>query len=329
MLITFNNLAGYIYFCKKIFCLVKKFFFFLYCSIFVPFLLCAQNPDSTLLKKDSSQIPNSATLAVKDSSKNPVIAVPVNQYYQAVQSILDKNIFLNSQGKPVSMAVKSKKSKLTDSVFYLIAALVLLMAIIKFFFARYFANLSRVFFNTSLRQSQLTDQLLQAKLPSLFFNLFFIISGGTYVYFLLQQYGLVTNQQQWLLLLGTCIAGLGIVYIVKYSTLKFTGWVTGYKSSTDTYIFIIFLIGKILGVLLIPFIVIMAFAKLPVANAAALISLLVVVLLFLLRFIRSYGLLQKQLKVSPFHFFLYIAGVEIIPLLLLYKGLLILLGKNT
>jgi hypothetical protein len=291
---------------------VKQTFFLLYCIIFVPALLCAQKPDSTL--------------AIKDSLQSPVIAV--SQYNQALQTILGQNKFLNSSGTAVSMAVKPKKSKSAEDIFYLLAGLVLLMAIIKFFFARYFANLFRVFFNTSLRQGQLTDQLLQAKLPSLFFNLFFIISAGTYAYFLLQHYGFITTQQQWVLL-GACIGVLGLVYVVKYSTLKFTGWVTGYKSSTDIYIFIIFLIGKILGVILIPFMVLIAFAKLPIANAAALISLLMVVLLFLLRFIRSYGLLQNQLKVSRFHFFLYIAGVEIIPLLLLYKGLLILLSKNT
>jgi Domain of unknown function (DUF4271) len=294
--------------------LVKKVFLFLCFIISAPILLCAQTTDS---------IP-----VVKDTVQDPVIPVIVNQYNQAVQSIFNQNQLLNSKGTPVSMAVKSKKAKSMDWVFYLIAGLILLMALIKFFFARYFANLFRVFFNTSLRQGQLTDQLLQAKLPSLFFNLFFIISAGTYAYFLLQQYGFITNQQQWLLL-GTCIAGLGLVYVVKYSTLKFTGWVTGYKSSTDIYIFIIFLIGKILGIILIPFMVLIAFAKLPIASAAALISQLVVGLLFLLRFIRSYGLLQNQLKVSRFHFFLYIAGVEIIPLLLLYKGVLILLSKNT
>jgi Domain of unknown function (DUF4271) len=293
---------------------VKQIFFFLYCIIFVPALLYTQKPDSASV--------------IKDSLQNAIIPTAINQYSQAVQTILGQNKFLNSSGTPVSMAVKTKKATANDGIFYLIAGLVFVMAIIKFFFVRYFANLFRVFFNTSLRQGQLTDQLLQAKLPSLFFNLFFIISAGTYAYFLLQQYGFITQQQQWVLL-GACIGVLGLVYVVKYSTLKFTGWVTGYKSATDTYIFIIFLISKILGVILIPFIVLIAFAELPVANAAALISLLMVVLLFLLRFIRSYGLLQNQLKVSRFHFFLYVAGVEIIPLLLLYKGVLILLSKNT
>jgi hypothetical protein len=48
----------------------------------------------------------------------------------------------------------------------------------------------------------------------------------------------------------------------------------------------------------------------------------------LLRFFRSYGLLQNQLKISRFHFMLYITGIEILPLLLIYKGLMVYLSKN-
>ena len=109
------------------------------------------------------------------------------------------------------------------------------MGLIKFFFARYFANLFKVFFNTSFRQSQLADQLLQAKLPSLFFNAFFIISGGVYIYFLLLQYRFVTEIHQWTIL-ASCILVLGLVYLAKFSTLKFTGWVTGHKEVTDAYV---------------------------------------------------------------------------------------------
>lgn len=285
------------------------FFFFIIC---IPDLVVAQNPDSSLVQVDSLQTPADTI---------------INRYEAALQTIFKQNIFLNSHGTPVTMAIKIKKTKSTDTAFYLLAALVFLMGLIKFFFARYFANLFKVFFNTSFRQSQLADQLLQAKLPSLFFNAFFIISGGVYIYFLLLQYRFVTEIHQWTIL-ASCILVLGLVYLAKFSTLKFTGWVTGHKEVTDAYVFVIFLICKIIGVLLIPFIILMAFADVAIANGSALASLLIVVLLLLLRFFRSYGLLQNQLKVSRFHFFLYIAGVEILPLLLIYKGLLFLLSKN-
>ena len=280
--------------------------------ICIPALIIAQKPDSVFIQKDSLQ--------------TPVVTI-TNRYENALQTILKQNTFLNSEGTPVTMAVKIKKTKSTDTVFYLLAALVFLMGLIKVFFARYFTNLFKVFFNTSFRQSQLADQLLQAKLPSLFFNAFFIISGGVYIYFLLLQYKFITDINQWTIL-ASCILILGLVYLAKFSTLKFTGWVTGYKEVTDAYVFIIFLICKIIGVLLVPFIILMAFTDAAIANGSALASLLIIVLLLLLRFLRSYGLLQNQLKVSRFHFFLYIAGVEILPLLLIYKGLLFLLSKN-
>jgi Domain of unknown function (DUF4271) len=280
--------------------------------ICIPALVIAQKPDSVFIQKDSLQA--------------PVVTI-VNRYENALQTILKQNTFLNSQGTPVTMAVKIKKTKSADTIFYLLAALVFLMGLIKVFFARYFTNLFKVFFNTSFRQSQLADQLLQAKLPSLFFNAFFIISGGVYIYFLLLQYKFITDIHQWTIL-ASCILILGLVYLAKFSTLKFTGWVTGYKEVTDAYVFIIFLICKIIGVLLVPFVILMAFTDPAIAKGSALASLLIIILLLLLRFLRSYGLLQNQLKVSRFHFFLYIAGVEILPLLLIYKGLLFLLSKN-
>ncbi|NOT91304.1 DUF4271 domain-containing protein [Ferruginibacter sp.] len=292
---------------------MKKLLFCFCCMLCVPIFIYAQKPDSSLVQKDSLQ--------------QQVVMPVVNKYNLAIQTLLDQNTFLNSKGIPVSMAVKAKKAGEEDAIFYLLAALVFIMALIKFFFARYFATLFRVFFNTSLRQSQLTDQLLQSKLPSLFFNIFFIISGGVYVYFLLMQYRLISGNDKWIMI-GACILILGLIYIAKFSTLKFTGWVTGYREATDAYIFIIFLICKIIGILLIPFTVFMAFADPAVAITSALISLFIIGFLLLLRFFRSYGLLQNQLKVSRFHFFLYIAGVEVIPLLLIYKGLLLLLTKN-
>jgi hypothetical protein len=40
-------------------------------------------------------------------------------------------------------------------------------------------------------------------------------------------------------------------------------------------------------------------------------------------------LLQQRLKVSRFHFFMYIVALEILPLLLIYKTVMIYLSKNT
>jgi len=279
----------------------------------------AQQPDSTQLSDTGSVRKDTMQLVVPvDTLIQPAIRIPEYKL---------SNRFVNTKDAPVSLSVEFRKEKNTDSLFYLITGIVLLLAFFRYFYNRYFLNLFRVFFNTSLRQSQLTDQLLQAKLPSLLFNLFFIISGGMYAYILLLHYGLINEDNRWLMI-GASVAVLGVTYLVKYSTLKFTGWITGLKDITNTYVFVIFLINKIIGIFLVPFIVILTFSDPVIIKIGVIVSLLSIGLFLLLRFFRSYGLLQNQLKISRFHFVLYIAGIEIIPLLLIYKGLMLYLSKN-
>ena len=51
-------------------------------------------------------------------------------------------------------------------------------------FAKYFNDLFRVFFRTTLKQRQIKEQLMQTPLPSLMFNVFFVASAGLYINFL-------------------------------------------------------------------------------------------------------------------------------------------------
>jgi len=292
---------------------VKKQVFFIVIIFLYTVVAQAQTTDSTRKLADSaSSNLNKDTVAA--------IATPILPYHF-------KNNILNSDEAPVSFVNELRNPKDKDTLFYIVALILLILAILKYFNGRYFNNLFRVFFNTSLRQSQLTDQLLQSKLTSLLFNLFFVIVSGFYVYLLLDYFGFINENHNWILLLTT-ISLTGIIYLVKYCTLKFTGWITGLSAITDTYLFIIFLINKIIGIFLVPVIVILAFSVKDIVNISFIISGLCIAVFLLLRFFRSYGLLQHQLKISRFHFFLYLAGIEILPLLLIYKGLMVYLSKN-
>lgn len=258
-----------------------------------------------------------------DSVKPVVDSVKVDP----VKKIILQNTLLNSTGIPAALEVQQRRVVADDSTFYLLMGLLLLLAAFRYFFARYFGNLFRVFFNTSLRQSQLTDQLLQAKLPSLFFNAFFVISAGVYSYFLMVHFKWLSASHYWIFT-ATCIGVVGVIYFIKFCTLKFTGWITGYSSETNIYIFVLFLVNKILGIFLVPFTILMAFSDQALLKIIVPFSLIVAGLMLLVRFYRSYGLLQNQLKVSRFHLLLYVLGIEILPLLLIYKGLVFLLNKN-
>lgn len=308
--------------------LKRLFFLFLIISLAINYCM-AQQQDSTGRINAGFQITDS--LATSDSStaapKDTVIKTVKENVQSPLQRLLKDNRFLNTESTATGFIQSERKRKSKDLLFYTVFSLVFVFALLKFIFSRYFSNLFRVFFNTSLRQSQLTDQLLQDKLPSLLFNVLFVLVGGAYIYLLLNYFEKSGNLQGWKLIMF-CIATLAIIYLVKFMVLKFTGWVTGFKQEADTYIFIVFLVNKILAIYLIPLMIIVAFSDRQVVEIAMIISYVLIGVMLLLRFFRSYSLLRNRIHVSRLHFFLYIAGIEIIPLALIYKAALLFMSKN-
>ena len=268
--------------------------------------------DSAIVKTDASQQRDSTPAQIQHDSITPIKIQPTS-----LDDIL-KNKYLNISTTPVSFASKEKTRTGKEFLFYILAIAILLLAIFKVLYTKYFNNIFRVFFNTSLRQNQLTDLLAQAKLPSLIFNSFFVISAGLYVWLLLHQY-YPGKQSNTYFLLGFSIVAVGIIYFGKFLALKMIGWISGMATAIDQYIFVIFLINKILGIILIPFIVLLAFAPAGWLIPVMVFSFFVIGILFILRYLRSYGLLQNQIRINGFHFLLYIIGMELLPVLVIYK----------
>ncbi len=269
--------------------------------------------DSAAVKDSIRRIDSIAAQAVK---QNPVIF-----------KLLDSNRYLNSSGKPTSLVYKKRAVVYDNVIFYVVVLLLLLFGILKTSFAKYFNTLFRVFFNTSLRQSQLIDQLQQNKLASLFFNIFFSVTGGLYVSLLLQYFGLAAKQSRWTLFLVSA-AILTLIYFIKFLVIGFIGWITNYKEEAGTYVFNIFLINKVIGICLLPVVVVMSFSEKAVTDAAVVASFIIIGLLVIMRFIRSYNLLQQRLKFNLFHFLLYVFSLEVLPIMLIYKSIVVFLTGN-
>jgi len=207
-------------------------------------------------------------------------------------------------------------------LFYWLVLLLILFGLLRRAFAKYFHDLFRVFFKTTLKQRQTQEQLLQSPLPSVFMNIFFILSAGLYVNFLLQDFQLVLVDNFWLQYVY-CAAGLASIYIVKFIGLKLTGWLFNVSNVTDAYIFIVFIINKMLGIFLLPFLLLLAFANEPLYSIALIISWFGIGLLLIYRFILSYRAVRKEVNLNSFHFILYVLSFEVVPLLLIYKLLLV------
>lgn len=241
------------------------------------------------------------------------------------EKLIGQNQYLHLSTPSTYVLIKERRNGGKEYLFYAIAILVLFIGLFKAFYARYFNTIFRVYFNTSLRQNQLTDILLQSKLPSLIFNILFCVTGGVYFWLMLTTFN-SSMEGKGFMLLPASILGLGIIYIGKLCFIKFLGWISGTSETADSYIFIIFLINKIIGIFLIPFVILLAFCPLDWKISVGYISIGVAALLFLSRYIRSYELLRRKISIQGFHFLLYLLGAEVIPLVIVAKTILSILG---
>jgi hypothetical protein len=204
-----------------------------------------------------------------------------------------------------------------DILFYVVIGLIFLYGFLIQIAPQYIAKLFSQFSQSSLRMMQNREQLLQNSLASLIMNIGFVMSFSLMANLIIFNAHLLPINF-WEGFLYMCLFFLGL-YIGKYICLTIAGYVFNTVELVQTYIFVVFMINKVLGILFIPFIAILAFAK-PFLHPFAIWGAgLLMVLLILYRYLFSLTSVRNKLHVSSFHFFLYLCAFEIIPLLILYK----------
>jgi hypothetical protein len=204
-----------------------------------------------------------------------------------------------------------------DFLFYTIVVLIFLYGFVNNVYPQYFSKLFKQFSQSSLRMIQYREQLLQNSLGSLIINICFILSFslmGTLMIF--NRHLLALSFWEGFLYISLFFTFL---YIGKYICLQIAGYVFNTRELVNTYIFVVFMINKVLGVLLVPFVLILAFAKPLFHNYAIGGAAFIIVLLILYRYLFSLTSVRNKLHISSFHFFLYLCAFEILPLTLLYK----------
>ena len=220
-------------------------------------------------------------------------------------------------GPPQFLVEKPKPVESKDFLFYAFAALLILIGFLRLVFPRYFQTIFRLFSQSSFRQRQTREQLSQDFLPSFLFNVLFLVTGGLFV-------ALLSVEKNWLeedfwKLAGKAVIILSSIYLIKFLFLLFAGWVFNVREAAGIYSFIVFFINKIMGIVLIPCILLMAFAAPALASIATTVAVAAVIILLAYRYLVSFSSLRYDLHVNALHFFIYLCAVEIAPLLVIYK----------
>ncbi len=214
----------------------------------------------------------------------------------------------------------------TDTLFYALLAIFLLLALTKSLFPKYFYQVFRFSYQSILNPKSSREQVLQNNLPSALMNLVFLMSGGLLVAMLARYYNWVTLGYGELFLYATLL--LAAIYLVKFSFVHFAGWVFNASQFAGMYNNIVFTVNKILGIFLLPLLLVIAYGDDGLKKIAITISACLIIFLFLYRYFFSLATMRSNVNITAFHFFVYLCSVEIMPLLIIYKVFFLEIKSN-
>ena len=209
----------------------------------------------------------------------------------------------------------------TDWIFYLFAGLCLYLGFIRLAFPKYMNDLFRVFFNTSLRGKQIREQLLLDRLPSLLLNVFFCLSGGLFLYFLVRFLGYFGERGHWVAM-GACVAGISVLYAGKYVLTELAGLIFDRRQAAEIYTFVVFMVNKVVGLWLFPAGLLLAFSPPATQHTVMVFAIAGLGILMLYRLNRGWQALRNTLKINQLQYILFVGAFELVPVLLIYKVLL-------
>ncbi|AHF18042.1 DUF4271 domain-containing protein [Niabella soli] len=279
-------------------------------------------------RKDTTQAVDSAKLkaAIADSlQKNRQLAELIHNY-RLYWKILSKHPYFAMAEKPIITPYSIRAPHPGKEIyFYTLAGILLLFAGFKTSFSKYFEDLTTLFFKRTLKQRQLQQQLSQDTLPSFLFNILFTLVAGFYLTLLSQQLPLKKIDYPIWQLFSVAVIFIAFIYLAKFFLLKLIGWLFNMQNLTDAYIFLIFLVNKIITLFLLPVIIIVALGGTGIKTITWALSWVMLGALFLYRFLVTVQMVQKNKRINLLHFLLYFAAFELLPAFVIYKFILLFL----
>lgn len=233
-------------------------------------------------------------------------------YGSYVSTYMAKVEFYKANAPAAQQFISKRNPSRLEWMFYSFALLFLFLAVINAFFGSYLQKVFRVFANEGFVYRQAKDQMTQAPVAALLMNLLFVLSGTLFVFLGLGANRLFAGVERWQSM-GLILFLLVIVYTSKYLILRFMGWVFNLREPFEGYVFIVFLNNKIAGILMLFASSMMAFSEPGSSFLIFKLSLSLLGIIFLIRYIRGFLVFSKQARLGIFNFLLAVISLEILP----------------
>ncbi len=150
----------------------------------------------------------------------------------------------------------------------------------------------------------------------------FWLNLAIFIYLLLAHYG-ISSQYGKLTTFMFCLGGVGLIYMIRHSVLYIISKVFPIEKEVRTYNFIILTVGILLGLILMPLNIFIAYSPDSLSQLFIYGAYATILLAYLVRSLRGLTVASPFLVDNKFHFLLYLCTVEFAPLMMLVKMILL------
>lgn len=206
---------------------------------------------------------------------------------------------------------------------FLLTILALLMAV-RIFYRKSFSELASAFFSFRYTSQLVRDENILLQRTTIILTIVFTLTLAMFFY----QSGTLLKWN-----LPFAITGfkaylffallISVIYTFKFLILKIAGFIFDISQEMETYVFNVFLINNMFGLLLLPVVIInFLYPSFSITQIMGLSVLIAAGIFFLYRLIRGVFISRESGERSPFYLFFYLCALEIAPLLVLFKVLI-------
>ncbi len=205
--------------------------------------------------------------------------------------------------------------------FVMVVSILLILTILMTILRSFFQKAYYAFLNDNMMNQVYRERESVGPLPFLLLYAYFFINAGLFAYFLAKHYNTRLpggHFLQWLYYTGGLIA----LFSLKHLLLRSIGFIFPVEKEVKLYNFQIVVFAIVIGLILTPVNILLAYGPEPLSNNLIYLSLVLLALIYIFRYLRSLLIANRFLLFHKFHFLLYICSVEIAPVMVLVKLIL-------
>ncbi len=209
-------------------------------------------------------------------------------------------------------------------LFYVLVFLIAAFTWVKVFYARTLDHILASFLSKTMSNQIVRDEnLLLQKASFLLTGIFYLVLA-LFIYQISILYNFLPDffpsGFARFLILAVLVS---MIYSFKFIFLKVSGFIFQIDKPVSAYIFNIFLINNLIGILLLPIVIAIAFTTTFAAIIIFKIAIAIIILLYVFRLIRGVMIAQSLKNFNIFYLILYICSLEIAPIVFMIKATMV------